>query len=71
MTKQQELLEAQRDLRKQYRDGMAEAIRTSPKLSYEAIARDYAVSVGYVYKLAREYGIRREADAVQQEAVHD
>ena len=58
----QRLIDALRAVRTQYRADIATRIQEAPEISYEAIAREFCVSTGMVYTVAREYALRRTAD---------
>jgi len=57
----QELREKLESTRLAYREQIVTALHSGA--AYEAIARDFGVSAGYVYRVARLNGLRRRADA--------
>jgi hypothetical protein len=63
--------EALKKFRENYRAQIADRIREAPDLSYESIGREFFVSTGMVYTVAREFGLRREKDATVTEASND
>lgn len=53
-------------VRQEVKDELARRIVDEPGRSYESLAREFNVSLGFVYRLARERGIRRDADKCEE-----
>jgi hypothetical protein len=54
-----------------YKDEVAKTIEDQPELSYERIAVKYGMSGSWVYRVAKERGLRRDADQQSGEESHD
>ena len=70
MTKKEKLEARLREIRIEWERDRVNDIATTTK-SYEHLAQEWGCSAQFVYKLARQHRVRRQADVEAAEATND